>query len=62
MLFVNNGSLKGMKLCPAFINFMFLFKKSEKYQLFIASGPLTDLKNKNSFSQGWSEKFCHEEN
>ena len=36
--------------------------RSKKYQLFIAHGPLTDLKNKNSFSQGWSEKFCHEEN
>ena len=36
--------------------------RSQKYQLFIAHGPLTDLKNKNSFSQSWSEKFYHEEN
>ena len=38
------------------------YLRSQKYQLFIAHGPLTDLKNKNSFSQSWSEKFCHEEN
>ncbi|XP_043316892.1 tRNA wybutosine-synthesizing protein 3 homolog isoform X1 [Cervus canadensis] len=37
-------------------------ERSEKYRLFIAHGPLTDLKNRNSFSQSWSEKFCHEDN
>lgn len=42
--------LKGMKLWLDFINFIFLFQKSEKYQLFIANGSLTDLKKKNSFS------------
>lgn len=49
-----------MKLCLDFINFMFLFRKSTKYQLFIAHGPLTDPRNKNSFSQNCSEKFSHE--
>ena len=36
--------------------------RSEKYQFFVAHGPLTHLKNRNSFSQSWSENFFHEEN
>lgn len=51
-----------MKLCLDFIKFSFLFQKSKKYQLFIASGPEIDLKDKDSFSQRWPEKFSNEEN